>query len=302
MRRRTLLSAAGTLGAALLAGCTGNGPPASGETTTTTTTTAATTTAASTTTTDSGHFEFDPASDEPFEELAVGSRENVLLPEDNTPHEVPVWNAADRERDIGVLVTDDGETVLDRTVRFPADEYLAIDLLEPASYEVVLSADGETAGTIAVGTGWFDCNDSWTQVGVFPDGRVEDLSVTTEMACAPPQVADHTFEVTGTRCGEQNAGSLDVRERTVALTGRLRTPDPCHGADLSVADSEPGDGPDPADAITLLVSPTEGEEDVCVQCVGEVAYEGTVTFEEAVPEEVVLVHESGGERVEVARL
>lgn len=283
MRRRTLLSATGTLGAALAAGCTGR----PGGTTTGTDT-------------GDGEFEFDPGADEPFEQVEVGDRENVLLPGENRPHAVAVWNTVAAERSLGLRVTDDGATALDRTVTFPADGYLTLALLEPGSYEVSLSAGDETVGVLSVGTGWFDCNDSRTNVGVFED-RLEHVSVATTAACRGPTVADHDFAVTDTGCGERNEGSLSVEGQTVTLAGRLRTPDPCHGADLSVADAGGEAVADATDSVTLLVSPVDGAAEVCQQCVGEVAYEGSVSFEDGAPEEVVLVHATGDQRVEVAR-
>jgi len=300
MRRRSLLSAAGTLGAALVAGCMGAPSDSAGTTTAATPTSTGTTTLTPTgTTTTAGSFEFDPGTGEPFEEIEVGDRGNVLLPGDNRPHSVSVWNTVAAERELRLRVTDDGATALDRTVAFPADGYLTVTLLEPGSYEVSLFADDEPIGELSFGTGWFDCNDSTTNVGVFED-RVEHVSMATTAACRPPNVADHSFAVTGTRCGERNEGSISIEGKTAYLDGHLRTPDPCHGADLSVDDYDAGEFGEPAPAITLLVSPTTSGE-ACQQCVGEVTYEGAVTFEGEVPDEVVLVHEGNGEQTEVAR-
>jgi hypothetical protein len=316
MRRRTLLSAVGaTLGSVLLAGCTGDGSPGSGgptetdSTTTTGTTTSgdgSTTTRRRTTTTgtDDGDdgFNFDPASEDPFESVEVGSRETVLLPDSNRPHGVRVWNDAPTDREMRLLVTTDEGSVLDRTLTFPAGEYLSLRLLEPDDYEVTLFLDGEEAGTVPVGTRFFDCNGSVTNVAVSADGEVSDSSVTTLLACGGPNVAEHSFSVTGAQCGDTNDGTLSLDGETVRLDGHLRTPDPCHGAALSVADHADGEAVDaPSESLTLLVTPTDPDENtMCQQCVGEVGYEGSVRFESEVPETVRLVHESGGERTEVA--
>jgi hypothetical protein len=332
MRRRTLLSAVGaTLSSALLAGCTGDGAPGSdtpqnttttgGGTTTTpggTTNTATerppdagpgwttnptirdtTTSGPDTTTSSDDDFRFDPATEEPFERIEVGSRENVLVPDDNLPHSVSVWNAADTERDIGVHLAADREMVRDRTVTVPADEFLTLRLLEPADYELALSLDGEQVGSLSVGTGYFDCNNSTTSVGVFPDGRIEHSTLTTLVACGEPNVADHAFTVTGATCGSGDEGSLSVEEETVTLDGAIGAPNPCHGATLSVGEVERAEGGE-VESLTLVVTTTEPEAEFCEQCLGEVSYEGTVTFEGAVPPTVRLVHGTGEDATEVA--
>jgi hypothetical protein len=317
MKRRTLLRAAGAaLGTGTLAGCLaddgGTGGPGgdgdAGGTDPSGTETPSPGTDTPTDTTDtadegSGHegtagdpeqFAFDPEPDDPFQSETIGSRDAVENPDDNRPHGVAVWNAADRERSIGVAVRRGSATVFDRTLTFPADGYLSLTLAEPADYTVSLRAGDEHLEDVDVGRSWFDCNSSSTQIGVLGDGEVRSTTVSTMVACDADGVSGSTtFESGEGSC----AGTTSATEAAVsfgddqlAVDGTIRASDPCHRAVLAdVSESD--------DAVTLTVGVESASEGTtaCVDCVGAVDYRATMTYGVTPPSEVTVVHESRGE-------
>jgi len=158
MKRRTLLaSLAASTGAVGAAGCLQN-PGSPGETTTMTDDTEPTT---------EEPQEWDP-SGEPVATLSINDREGLSFPDNNQPHAVVLWNDVDRERELVVEWSDGRTDELESLdpVAVPADGHLQVDLQLPTSYEVLVSADGETLGSVSVGRERFDCNSSATRVGV----------------------------------------------------------------------------------------------------------------------------------------
>lgn len=322
MKRRTLLRAAGAaLGTGTLAGCLADdggtgGPGGDGDadgTDPSGTETPPPGTDTPTDTTDEGsgreetardteqdpeRFAFEPEPDDPFASETIGSRDGVENPDDNRPHGVAVWNAADRERSLTVAVRRGSATVFDRTLTFPADGYLSLTLAEPADYTVSLHAGDEHLADVDVGRSWFDCNSSATQIGVLGDGEVRSTSVSTMVACdADDGVSESTFESGEGSCagmdGEGEA-SVSFGDDQLAVEGTIRASDPCHRAVLrDVSESE--------DAVTLTVGvePANGGTTACVDCVGAVGYRATVAYGVTPPAAVTVVHESMGEATTV---
>ena len=166
MKRRALLASLGATGAVTgAAGCL-QAPGESGETTpddgtaTTTEGDTATTTAdgAEPTTeneqeptteneqepTSDGAGEWNP-SGEPVATLSINDREGLSFPDNNRPHSLALWNAVDREREVGVTWVDGRTEELERLdpVAVPADGLLQVDLLLPTSYDVIVRVDGD---------------------------------------------------------------------------------------------------------------------------------------------------------------
>ncbi|WP_135828489.1 hypothetical protein [Halorussus halobius] len=262
-----------------------------------TTETAGTTTDDSSTTRDDGE-EFhgvDSSDAEPFRTLSVGSREAVTFPESNRPCSVWVWNDADEDRDLRVRVNRDARERLDRTVEFDADAYLAVELNEPGDYRVAVGLGDDRPTTFRVRPARFDCNRSTTHVRVAPDGQVETAAFSTLMGCPAPSVAERDLSVGEAECGTDHSASVEFDGEQVRVEGAVRTPEP--GYDLELADASYD-----READELRVEVRASEDDLWgVQCIGEVPYEATVEFENALPGEVVVVHEVGDESEDVAR-
>jgi len=318
MKRRTLLRAAGAaLGTGTLAGCLadndgtggpgGDGDANDGETKTpppgTDTPSDATDTpddgagreeTASDTAQEPEQFAFEPEADEPVASETIGSRDGVEDPDNNRPHGVSVWNAADRERSIRVAVRRGSATVFERTLTFPADGYLSLRLAEPGSYTVSLYAGDEHLGDVDVGRSWFDCNSSSTQVGVLEDGEVRSTTISTMVACdAEGTSPSTTFESGEGSCAGTTTGTeatVSFGDDQLSVAGTIRAANPCHRAVLAdVAEHD--------DAVTLTVgveSTSEGTT-ACVDCVGAVDYRATMTYGVTPPSEVTVVHERRGE-------
>lgn len=305
MNRRELLQRGGALTtAAALSGCLGSASqsnPADRETTTLDD--------SEETTTDGGTGD-DPETgfggdftgvrsdrDEPFSELAVGSRDDVAFPDYNRPHVVRIWNAADEPRDLLVRASRGATEPLDRTVEFGADAYLTATLNEPGDYRLAVGVADDEPTTFEIARSLFDCNYSTTDVGVAPDGSVATVTESTTMACPGPQVAGFDFSVGRGTCGTENRASVEWDGERVRVEGTVRTPTP--QSDLTLGDASYDEQ---SGTLTLRVKATSPDDPgPGVQCVGSVPYEASVEFEYALPDEVVVVHESMDETREVAR-
>jgi len=193
MNRRTLLGGIGaTLGTGV-AGCTGFGradgesptepsethtpPPTAGERTATET-----------------------AGDELESERPTAIRETVVVPkresaaEQISPHDLRLWNAVDSRRAVTVTVTPEPSAALSELTtahHVPANEAVAIEFRQPATYAVAVQIEGTGVGTFEIGEERFDCNVSATTVELGADGIVDRRDTTTLVACA-----DTTVETT----------------------------------------------------------------------------------------------------------
>lgn len=235
--------------------------------------------------------------DEPFRTIPLGDRDGVPFPENNRPHDLRVWNAADSVRDVSLRVARDGEVLLDRTVDFAADAYLTVVLNEPAEYRVSVGLPDDEPTTFEVSRRSFDCNTSTTDVAVTSDGSVETITTSTLLGCYGPAVAETDLSVGRSQCGTEHSAAVAFDRERVRVDGRVRTATP--RADLELAGATYDEQ---ADLLTVRVRASESDDsDAGTQCVGEVSYEVTVGFDHALPGEVVVVHESMDESVEVAR-
>jgi hypothetical protein len=298
MNRRELLGAVG-LGATGLVGFVGR--RAGGVMGQDTRSTQPTETTTRQTTTAGEEFTgIDSEAEQPFATISVGSREVVENPENNRPHTVRVWNDSDSSRTIGLRLVRDGDdesALVDQAVEFPPDGYLILDLLEPADYSLAVRPDEETGAeggeTIEIPRSQFDCNDSQTDVAVTADGAVKSVTITTEIGC-PPEVTALAFVAVGGSCGSADEASVSFAEESVEVSGFIRTPNPCYGAELAGV-SFPS-----VDTLRVTIGTTEPMVDVCAQCIGTIDYEADLTFRDRVPGTVEVVHQRDDETETVA--
>ncbi|WP_135825487.1 hypothetical protein [Halorussus ruber] len=289
MNRRELLAAVG-VGATGIAGFVGGRGASARQGTRTTT--------PSTTTESDGFTGIDSSAERPFAAISVGSREGVRNPENNKAHAVRVWNDSNSARTIGLLLSrgdwgDAESPLIDRQIEFPADGYLTLRLLEPASYALAVSSGGGTSEPVQIPRAQFDCNDSQTDVAVTEDGQVESVTTTTEIGC-PPEVTDRTFTALAGSCGSESEASVSFAEESVGVSGAIRAPNPCYGAELAeVAVSS-------ADTLRVVVGTTEPTASVCAQCIANVRYEADLQFRDRVPGTVEVVHARGDQTETVA--
>ncbi len=309
MKRRTLLRTVGAaVGAGTVAGCLADdeaAPGGSGSDPETTDTTApttepngedpttrgpddgSTTEPGRSTTPDEAVFGTD--ADDPFESITVGSREGVENPDDNRPHGVNVWNAAEEDRTLTIAVQRGSATVLEETITFPGDGYLSMTLAEPGDYRVPILEAGEELGVVTVDRGRFDCNSSATNVDVTPGGEIRATVISTMVACDATEISDPTFESAEGTCTSGAPGDGERASVTfddgVSIEGAILAPNPCHRATLvDVAETD--------DSLTVTVGIEDAREagTACVECVGSVGY--TLGFDPgiALPERVTVVH------------
>lgn len=187
--RRTVLASLGGTTAAL-AGCIGavtDAPTGDGDTDPTPETPTPPPTPDTSPPPNVGSLEtFDPAA--VHASVDVGSREGV--DDDFQPHGVAVWNDTDRDREIHVRVVDRiaERTAFRRGFDVPADESVALSLLEPSRYLLQAWAPALDASTaLSVPCSLFDCNGSRTRVAFRPDGSVPSSVISTMAGCPSPQ-------------------------------------------------------------------------------------------------------------------
>jgi hypothetical protein len=115
----------------------------------------------------------------------------------------------------------------------------------------------------------------------------------TPTPATPDAVTGTALTVTENACGEKRDGARvewDRSDSTVTVNGAIWGADGCYTATL--ADVAYADG-----VVTATVDTTErddtGETTACTQCIVEINYEVTITFDHGLPSEVVVVHRHG---------
>jgi len=236
---------------------------------------------------------------EPFRTVRIGTPDAVAFPDSHRPHVVDVVNdGGAREVGLELEPRDDAGAAFDGVLAFPAGGRFRLRLIEPVDDELVVDPPGVDPSRVPLPAGVVDCSDSTTTVTVAADGGVAHETMSTDLACPPPEVVDRTFDADDGACAGDGAGTAAValEDGTVRVTGSLRTPTPCYGAALETAAL--GD----ADTLRVVVAATEPHGDgVCIQCIGRVPYEATVEVAHGYPSVVVVEHVVDGRRREVAR-
>lgn len=111
-----------------------------------------------------------------------------------------------------------------------------------------------------------------------------------------PAVADSSFSIRSADCatGDGDDASVSVEDATVSVSGTVTVADGCHVVELDSATIADGE------LRVVVASVTREGVQGCVQCLTEVGYDASVTLRGGLPERAVVVHESQGERREVA--
>ena len=133
------------------------------------------------------------------------------------------------------------------------------------------------------------------------DGNATDGESTTDETAGGGQttLTDSALEVTGAECGKpSNDASVEFASGgdSVVVTGTIRESDPCHTAELADASYDPETGT--LDVTVASVRP-DGT-DACAECIAEISYEATFSFDGGPPATVMVVHEAMGESTTVA--
>jgi hypothetical protein len=129
------------------------------------------------------------------------------------------------------------------------------------------------------------------------DGETPTETPESEPSTTPSGVAEKSLTVTDSGCGERmNDASVafDEATETVTVTGTTWGNDACYTAVLSDVSLAEG-------SLTVVVGSESdaGTDEACAQCITEIGYEATVTLDGGLPDEVAVVHESGGERTRI---
>lgn len=158
-------------------------------------------------------------------------------------------------------------------------------------YEDVVGGAGETTTDAADADGGTTTGDGTEETTTDGERDAEDAE--------RPSVAETQFELAGSECGEPTGdASVGFREQSssVVVTGTIPGASQCYVAELADAsyDSEAG-----AFVVTVASTQKDGSE-MCAQCITQIDYEATVTFEGGLPEAVEVVHEAMDESTTVA--
>lgn len=101
-----------------------------------------------------------------------------------------------------------------------------------------------------------------------PEARSRDDSTGT-------MVSSSHIETIQARCGTQDAGtSWELHSDTITITGHRPAPTPCHSATLEEVKLVEG-----ILVVVIGATSTFGPTEECVQCVGRLQYEATVTLD-----------------------
>lgn len=96
-----------------------------------------------------------------------------------------------------------------------------------------------------------------------PSGDDEDHRID------PPTIGDDTIYTTGADCGTDEYATVEFGDTTVQIAGHITAPNPCHDAVLTAVELDGG-------RLVVVVDVTPTDQDVCIECVGEIGYEATI--------------------------
>lgn len=118
--------------------------------------------------------------------------------------------------------------------------------------------------------------------------RTTDDQPSETTAGREPALAGTSFEILKAGCGQPGSeASVEFREESVVVTGTIDGSNACYVAKLADASYDP-------ETRTLdltVVSTQKDGAQACSQCIVEIEYETTATFEGGLPETVRVVHE-----------
>ena len=105
-------------------------------------------------------------------------------------------------------------------------------------------------------------------------------------------IADSSVRTVGTEClsGDRRTDiEFNDEAGRVVVTGVIEAPTPCHAATLREASYDASE-----DRLRVDIGTEADGSDNCVECVGGIAYEATVTFATDVPREASVAHDGEG--------
>lgn len=105
-------------------------------------------------------------------------------------------------------------------------------------------------------------------------------------------------ELTGTdvtthsaQCGSNDAASISFGDGSVTVEGTITAPDPCHDAEVSAAEYSEAD-----DELSIAVGTAAADADqMCSDCIAEVEYTATASFDGGTPINATVSHETPGD-------
>jgi hypothetical protein len=108
----------------------------------------------------------------------------------------------------------------------------------------------------------------------------------------PAAIADASVRTVGADClsGDQRTDiEFDDEAGRVVVTGVIEASTPCHVAVLREASYDAGE-----DRLRVDIGTEDDGSDACVECVGGINYEATITFTGDVPREASVAHDGHG--------
>jgi hypothetical protein len=125
-----------------------------------------------------------PRSDTPpFRNLSIGVSDE--LPENVAAHTYLISNNRTTARTMELRVLRDGRVELNRTVEFPADEDVRIEVFRPGNYTLEVDPSNAPEQTIDA-PDTFDCNYRVVEAAVLPDGNVTHATIRSLVRCGTP--------------------------------------------------------------------------------------------------------------------
>lgn len=127
------------------------------------------------------------------------------------------------------------------------------------------------------------------------DGTDGDDDVPFDLDESPPTGSStQTIVTRETTCGETDRATVSWSEDSIVVSGWITASNPCHEAVVDGVEVED-------DVATVSIGIRGDEEEVCIQCLGEINYEATIRFDDRPPAEVVVRHVGMEELDEVTR-
>lgn len=132
-------------------------------------------------------------------------------------------------------------------------------------------------------------SENTTTGGTTETGTKTGTSTTTTDAT----VTDRSLKVTSAGCGQPNneaSVEFDDSKKQVVITGTIAGSDSCARPTLEVGKTDPK-----KDTFMAIIGTKKKDGNVgCSQCITEIEYRATLTFEDSLPESVKVTHESMG--------
>lgn len=115
-----------------------------------------------------------------FLNLSIG--DESTLPEQYAHHYYLIGNNATEPRSMTIAVWRNSTVVLNRTIEFPANGVLMIDVLKPGEYTLVIDPEGSPRHVIDAPDEW-DCNYRAIEAAVQPDGQLYAFTLKSLVEC-----------------------------------------------------------------------------------------------------------------------